>query len=148
MHQLMLVTVSVAGSGILKPDDSNSEGVRRAVYRALEADRSFVDHYCDWFVIGGRWTGWLAGLRNAASIKQMYEHYGAEADAMVLTPELYEAHLAPFAGQTALFGSDAPNFDDLAFELVGPDFLDLDEEPVDPDFVGRKWLLVVDYHCC
>jgi hypothetical protein len=61
VHQLMLVTVAVTGSDILMPDDLTSKKVRQAVHGDLQADRSFVGVRCDWFVIGGRWTGMLVG---------------------------------------------------------------------------------------
>ena len=60
MHYQMLVTTS-------RPDSATSEDARCTVYDALLNDDSFCgtggrfgSPLCDWFVIGGRWSGLLA----------------------------------------------------------------------------------------
>jgi hypothetical protein len=53
-------------------------------------------------------------------------------DAMLLTDALYAALLAEYQGQDCDCDSDG--------------YADLDYEALHPDFVGRKWLVVVDYH--
>ena len=62
--------------------------------------------------------------------RSAYEHLGYRDDAMPITQALYDALLSEFAGTN----SDR--------EL----YADLDDEELSPDFVGRKWLVVVDYH--
>jgi hypothetical protein len=59
MHHLMLVTLSL-------PDSDNSADARGSAYDQLSNDDSFVGEggrfgspLCDWFVIGGRWSGKL-----------------------------------------------------------------------------------------
>ena len=49
---------------------------------------------------------------------------------MLLTMELYVALLAQYEG----------------LSLDRDSFADLDGDELQPDFVGRKWLVVVDYH--
>jgi hypothetical protein len=127
---------------------------------------------CDWFVIGGRRSGLLADTQigpaykeavfarfpemnqqwpqrqfveaHAAELDAIWQEHGGtglspytrngfdtyDDDAVIVTPELYAALLAEYAGQVASDG----------------EFVDLDCEPVGPDFIGRKWLVVVDYH--
>lgn len=60
MHYMMLVTLALA-------EASNSEEARMQVFEALSSDTTFCGNggrfgipVCDWFVIGGRWSGALA----------------------------------------------------------------------------------------
>jgi hypothetical protein len=138
---------------------------------------------CDWFVIGGRWSGELSRYSWAKEItaqmealershdiqvwgafygdgdkqriqqelaRQFQQMWDAEApvayaaipyerdtykqngyadDAMLLTRELYDALLKEYEGQEE-----------------SEHHADLEYEPVSPAMVGRKWLVVVDYH--
>ncbi len=61
--------------------------------------------------------------------RDMYLELGYEDDAMLLTQELYDALLKEYQGQT-----DSEHH------------ADIDGETVSPAMVGRKWLVVVDYH--
>ena len=174
MHHLLLITLKA-------PADADSATVRCDVYDRLMEDNSFVGEggrfgspLCDWFVIGGRWSGLLAEIvvgdsfknavharfpklagdswpqsfvdRHRAELDALwrlhggtgpspytrsgYEDHGFPDDAMPLTIELYEALLAKYQGDS--IGADG--------------YADLDDEELQPDFVGRKWLVVVDYH--
>lgn len=67
--------------------------------------------------------------KHIAVNRGIYDHDGYEDDAMILTQELYDALLKAYEGQ-----EDSEHH------------ADLDDEPVSPDMVGRKWLVVVDYH--
>jgi len=58
-----------------------------------------------------------------------YEHYGYEDDAMLLTQELYDALLKEYEGT-----------EDSEYHA------DLEYDPIAPSMVGKKWLVVVDYH--
>ncbi len=180
MHYLMLVTLSLA-------DAPTSREAQDQVYERLVEDQSFCGDgggffsspICDWFVIGGRWSGHLQktllGAPYQAAFEQAFpvmahgsfpaslvtEHrrrlnqlwrkfggkgphpltrhdsrYGFfEDDAMIVNQALYDQCLKPYRGETAW--------------KEGPGecrFADLDEEAVDDSFIGRKWLVVVDYH--
>ena len=70
----------------------------------------------DWFVIGGRFSGCLA-------------RFGTADDAMLLTSALYDRFLAQYEGFT-----------------VDGEYVDLEGEQLSREFIGRKWLVVVDYH--
>jgi hypothetical protein len=61
--------------------------------------------------------------------RDTYQAYGYEDDAMLLSQELYDALLQEYAG-----------------EQVSEYHTDLDREDISPEMVGRKWLVVVDYH--
>jgi len=61
--------------------------------------------------------------------RNQYEAYGYEDDAMILTPGLYDALLKPYEGQ-----------------VESEHHADIEYEPVSPGMVGKKWLVVVDYH--
>jgi len=52
--------------------------------------------------------------------RDTYQHTGYEDDAMLLTQELYDALLEHYA--------------------------DLEYDDVSPAMIGKKWLVVVDYH--
>jgi hypothetical protein len=174
MHHRLLITLDF-------PPFDDSIHVRRKLYDRLMADDSFCGEggrfgspLCDWFVIGGRWSGQLAEIAIGAPYKDAvrarfpelarewwpqsiadqhgaeldalwqahggigpspytrtgYEELGHPDDAMMLTARLYEALLAEYRGQ----------------EINTDGYADLDDEALQPDFVGRKWLVVVDYH--
>ena len=173
MHSLLLVTLEPA-------DDANSESVRQQVYDCLLADPSicgdggrFWSAPCDWFVIGGAWSGLLAETvmggefqarvraltgtdgerlkqsdleRHAADLDALWQSLGGTApnrylrkdchdyghpdDAMLLSQPLYDALLSEHEGQ----------------DTDGTSFVDLDGDEISPGFIGRKWLVVVDYH--
>lgn len=174
MHYRLLITIEA-------PFDADSADVRNDVFDLLMNDDSFCGEggrfgspLCDWFVIGGRWSGMLAeqaigdhfkdamrarfpelasewnpwtlvdkhsgeldalwqahgGTGPSPYTRSGYEQHGYPDDAMSLTQALYDALLAGYAGQT----SD------------GGQYADLDDEELGSDFVGRKWLVVVDYH--
>jgi hypothetical protein len=61
--------------------------------------------------------------------RDTYKAYGYEDDAMVLSEELYDALLNEYAGQRR-----------------SEYHVDLDGEDVSREMVGRKWVVVVDYH--
>lgn len=172
MHTLMLVTVTM-------PDGATSEEARQQVHDELINDDSFCGSggrfgapLCDWFVIGGRWSGLLAetligaafkaaviakfpelnrewwpeslAARHAKELDALWREHGGtgpspytrdgyngfEDDAVIVTQKLYDTLLVKYQGEDADSGL----------------FVDLDDERVQPDFVGRKWLVVVDYH--
>lgn len=175
MHHLLLVTLA------LTKGDTSLEA-RMSARSKLMDDDSFCGEggrfgcpLCDWFVIGGRWSGFLQrqllgqGYEDAfntefpdfaaeyipdslisqhrASLDQFwrrsggrdrhpltrtgYEELGYDDDAMLINRTLYDRLLTQYAGQE--FGGDS-------------EFADLDGELVDESFIGRKWLVVVDYH--
>jgi hypothetical protein len=61
--------------------------------------------------------------------RNQYEPYGDEDDAMMLTQVLYDKLLKPYEGQ-----EDSEEHADLEYE------------PVSPKMIGKKWVVVVDYH--
>ena len=174
MHYRLLITLDC-------PAGDDSADVRDLAYTKLMDDDSFCGEggrfgspLCDWFVIGGRWSGLLAEVaigdaykaavharfpelardswpqsfvdKHSAELDALWRHHGGAGpspytrsgyeqfgypdDAMLLTQHLYDALLSGYAGQS---------FD-------GDGYADLDDEALCPDFVGRKWLVVVDYH--
>ena len=77
----------------------------------------------------------FGGTGNHPLTRSGYDHFGADDDAMLIDQFLYDRFLKPYAGCPDILGDD---------EL--PDFADLDGDEVDESFIGRKWLVVVDYH--
>ncbi len=61
--------------------------------------------------------------------RNTYKADGYEDDAMILTQELYDSLLKEYESQEE-----------------SEHHADLDEEAVSPEMVGKKWLVVVDYH--
>jgi hypothetical protein len=173
MHHRLLITI---GTG--RNDDS--ERVRKEVFNRLMSDDSFCGEggrfgspLCDWFVIGGRWSGLLgeitlgSAFKDAARIRfpelardwyphsiaekhaselnaiwqahggkgpspytrSGYEELGFEDDAAILTAVLYDALLVEYEGESTSEG-----------------YADLDDEALSRDSIGRKWLVVIDYH--
>ncbi len=178
MHYLMLVTLTTTFD--------QSLAVREKVYSTLINDDSFCGSagrfgspLCDWFVLGGRWSGTLAEARLGQTYREAllaafadivegwyperltqkypdrlndiwrevggteisplnrkgYDELGDEDDAMRIDRFLYDKFLREFDGKVC----DWPRNDRCSF-------CDLDDEPVDEAYIGRKWLVVVDYH--
>ena len=182
MHHRLLVTFN-------KDTAATSQDARDHVFEALH-DEGFCCEsgrwrtcIADWFVIGGRWSGFLSRLTWAKEFdhvvttteaehetqvwgawygdrtkqkvqrklakqfqalwdstappayigipyqRDTYKVDGYEDDAMLLTRELYDSVLYEFAGRAE---SDH--------------HADLDFDDVSPGMIGRKWLVVVDYH--
>lgn len=67
--------------------------------------------------------------------RSSYNHFGLDDDAMLVNRPLYDRFLAPHAGVAECLDGDS---------FGG--FADLDRDDVDESFIGRKWLVVVDYH--
>jgi hypothetical protein len=158
MHSLMFVTLS------MKPGETSLDARRRVQNLLLEDDSfcgdggRFGSPLCDWFVIGGRWSGKLpmallgdayqAAMgqlldRHRDALNQLWHLFGGtgehphnrsdddlgfDDDAMIVNQALYDRFLA----------GDPSRFCET--------FADLDDESVDETFIGRKWLVVVDYH--
>lgn len=129
MHYRLLVTTRQAGS---------SFEVRRHVSAWLSRNGLLIDPdtrwsggIADWYVIGGRWTGDLSGISDA-EWRDRYRGFplGYEDDAQLVTEALYDRFLAEYENDVADWSS----------------FVDLEDEPVTRAFIGRKWLVVIDYH--
>jgi hypothetical protein len=177
MHHLMLATLEMH-------DGATSSEARFRAHDLLCEDNSFAGDggrfgtpLCDWFVIGGRWSGLLtkthlgepyqaaferqfpemakgwypASLveKNRASLNRLWREFGGtgdspdtrtrydhghDDDAMPVDRALYYHFLAQYRGQSVQVEGEAGSF------------ADLDGERVDESFIGRKWLVVVDYH--
>ena len=173
MHNRLYVTLAA-------PADAGSEHIREDVFNRLMEDASFCGEggrfghpLCDWFVIGGRWSGLLADTLTAGEFtakakalpgmdaefirqsvveshtgeldalwhslrgtgpnpysRNSYLQHGYADDAMPVSEALYKALLAEYEG----IDSDGDHFSDLDFDEVNR------------GFIGRKWLVVVDYH--
>jgi hypothetical protein len=174
MHNLMLVTIAMPADATSdEVRDEVYETLMDDNSFCGEAGR-FGGPLCDGFVIGGRWSGLLAetiigpayrdtviakipefggellpqqlidshageldalwlqhcGMGPSPYTRSGYRDYGFSDDAMVVTQTLYDALLAKYADEI----------------YVTEKFIDLNDEAIGPDFVGRKWLVVVDYH--
>jgi len=175
MHHLLLITLAMS------PGATSLDARIRARSKLLEDDSfcgqggRFGSPLCDWFVIGGRWSGQLqrallgqtyedalhrefpklfrswcsdalvkkhrqglnqlwrrfGGRDNHPITRSGYEELGFDDDAMLVDRALYDHFLKPYSA--------------LESDEDGK-FADLDNEPLDESFIGRKWLVVVDYH--
>jgi hypothetical protein len=126
MHTRFLVTLG-------KDEADDSQSAREYVYNAL-TEEGFVgtgrwsSGLCDWFVIGGRWSGLLSGMR--AKGRDRLDELGHKDDAMILTESIYERLLKGYEG----IDSDDCEYADLEFERCSR------------EMIGKKWIVVVDYH--
>jgi hypothetical protein len=173
-HRLLITLAMPAGAASL-------EARIRTRCKLLEDDSfcgeggRFGSPLCDWFVIGGRWSGCLeeellsqqyqtelswkfpdldqgsfltsliekhrpeldqlwrrfGGQGSHPITRSGYDELGAEDDALLVDKGLYDHFLKPFHGLD--YGDDS-------------EFADLDGDAVDESFIGRKWIVVVDYH--
>ena len=128
MHYRLLVTTGQARSSL---------EARNAARLLLPALGFVIDHtqlwpsgVADWFVIGGRFTGSLAGISDAEWENRDHgATLGHEDDAQLVTAELYDRLLAR--------------------QEEWPDsshYADLERTPLSRRFIGWKWLVVIDYH--
>jgi hypothetical protein len=127
----------------------------------------------DWFVIGGRWSGLLAetqmrgefkvkvraleGMNSYFLTQSVIDGHAGELDAMWhslggLGPNPYSrsSYIQYGYPDDAMLVSE-PLYDALLAGHEGCDnecehFADLDGDEVSRAFIGRKWLVVVDYH--
>jgi hypothetical protein len=82
MHYRMLVAFS-------KEMAETSEEARSYVFETLIADSSFIGGgrfgaaYCDWFVVGGRWSGELSRATWARDVQQQIDDLEKEAGIQV-----------------------------------------------------------------
>ncbi len=75
----------------------------------------------------------FGGTRGHPLCRSNYDQLGADDDAVLVDQFLYERFLKPgFTG--SIHGT------------ASPDVTDLDGDDIDESFIGRKWLVVVDYH--
>jgi hypothetical protein len=134
MHYRLFITIT--------PDESpaTSEAVRRQVVRELDWDPTFcheggrfAHRVCDYFVIGGRWSGLFQSAPPDPAVDEDAT-LGHPADARPLTTALYDEWLAEFVGQSLVRDEEHCRF------------VDLEDEPLSRRTIGRKWLVVVDYH--
>ena len=179
MHYLMLITLTMQAS------DTSGDARKRAQALLME-DPSFCGEggrfyspLCDWFVIGGRWSGLLQetllgqayqdafkrdfpemtsgwfpsdlAIKHRDSLNRLWQQFGGtganpvtrsgsdelgrEDDAMLVDQALYDQFLKEYHGEECRRES-----------TDGGSFADLDHEEVAESFIGRKWLVVVDYH--
>jgi len=77
----------------------------------------------------------FGGTGSSPLMRSGYDERGADDDAMPVNQFLYDHFLKPYSGMDSQIGDDK-----LA------DFADLDGDEVGESFIGRKWLVVVDYH--
>lgn len=175
MHHRLLITLAME-------DGATSLDTRSSTRSKLLEDDSFCGEggrfgspLCDWFVLGGRWsgmlkeqllgqdfrdafqrefpelaTGWFATdllEKHRHALDQLWRRFGGQGahpltrsgydelgdddDAMLIDAALYERFLKEYRGFE--FGANS-------------EFADLDGDAVDEGFIGRKWLVVVDYH--
>ena len=172
MHYLMLVTLAL-------DDATTSLDARRQAMDFLLADDSFcgeggrfVSPLCDWFVIGGRWSGMLKETLLGDAYKAAFRQEFPEMYSGYFPALLVDKHRDRLNQIWQRFGGTGPHpatrssYDDLGCDddamlvdqplydhFLAEDscqhcetFADLDDEPVDETFIGRKWLVVVDYH--
>jgi hypothetical protein len=180
MHYLMLVTLTMS------PGASSLDTRIRAHAKLIDDDSfcgeggRFGSPLCDWFVLGGRWSGVLqeaklgkphqealarefpqiagghyypadlavthkerlnqlwqqaGGSGDSPLTRSNYDELGQDDDAMLVDQTLYERFLRKHEGQ-----SGTPP------ECADGHVVDLDDDDIDASFIGRKWLIVVDYH--
>ena len=174
MHYRLLVTIAL-------PTDWTSKQVRSEVYKRLARRKWFWrggGRYgaplCDWFVIGGRWTGLLAEtVITSRYWKALYARF-PELDQDSWPWSVIEEHAGELDALWSKHGGTGPNpYTRSSFEERGyPDdamivtrklyqkllrchagtsydpeaVIDLDNEVLGPGVIGRKWVVVIDYH--
>jgi hypothetical protein len=127
---------------------------------------------CDWFVIGGRWSGRLQKALLGDTYQAAFRQGFPDMVSGSFSSGLVEKHHDQLNQLWQRFGGtgEHPYNRDGYDHLGGEDdamlvnqalydhflardpgqncetFADLDDEPVSETFIGRKWLVAVDYH--
>jgi hypothetical protein len=173
MHHRLLITLDF-------PADADSADVRIKAFNQLVNDDSFCGEggrfgspLCDWFVIGGRWSGLLAKITIGAAFKDavrarfpelagewwpqaIADQHGAELDDIwqaqggngpsPYTRSSYEHLGYPDDAMILTPGLYEALLSEYAGESRSDGHADLDDEELGPDCIGRKWLTLIDYH--
>lgn len=129
MHNRLLVTTHRART---------STEARWRVYNGLRDGGFLVDQnkrwsggIADYFLIGGRFTGVLAEIGPHERLARDHgAKLGYEDDALLLTDDLYDEFLEQYE----------------EWSKADTEYVDLEYEELDRSFIGRKWLVIVDYH--
>jgi len=157
-------------------DDGRIEEIQRNVFRVLE-ENNFVGESgfysnckADWFVIGGRWSGYLQGIKideweemskhmedreelqelwerlggsgKAPHLRSTYLSLGHEDDTMPLDNELLKAlkKQKDFLKNTEIAIIGMGNY--IVDEMNMGEFLNKDEK----NLIDNYWITVIDYH--
>lgn len=203
MHYRLIVTFD-------KKHAKNSLEARGYAFKTLGSDPTFcyadaqpglfASGVCDWFVIGGRWSGeltnakldqkkikkvneefeeeygwWVGGKTGVDEKKRKlqyesvfnqyfpnfkgelpawrdhYQQLGYEDDAAIVDKVLYESILKKYKGDRqgwSYHKSDDANGEKL-YTWKDLHFADLDGDYLEKgkDVIGKKWIVVIDYHC-
>lgn len=183
MHFRLLVTMNQSRA-------KTSSQAREVVFRELGSDPDFSgdNGICDWFVIGGRWSGDLTNVQlSQAKLKALgkefekkhgwyinsenseedrrrqyatlfkkyfpsfkgeipawrdtYKHEGFDDDAQILTDKLYDAVLKQYEVNLGVVEKEYDGY-----KWKEHYYKDLDGDTISRDMVGKKWVVVVDYH--
>lgn len=140
MHSRMLATINI-------DDADESSKARHLIYDRLlaegftEGGGHWPEGACDWFVIGGRWSGDLNDpvtqkmLESVEGERDSYNEYGYEDDAKIVTDEIWERLFRSYYE-----GSAAEKYADIWDANDNAPVTDKES------LVGKKWVVVVDYH--
>jgi hypothetical protein len=126
-------------------EGDTSESVRRRVLGRLEEEgfagtSVFIQHPCDWFVIGGRWSGVLSG--EPVSPRDSYCDIGYEDDAAILTEPLWDKFVTG-GKQYPIEGPQEILWEGVAFIYLDHPYSGLVKESA---IGGSKWIVVLDIH--
>jgi hypothetical protein len=164
------------------PMTATSAEVRAEVEARLASDTSFCGDggrfgspLCDWFVIGGRWSGYLAEITMGSAYDQALQSECPELAGKFFTQDAIERNRDKLTELWSRFGGkgvspylrdayshygdedDAMKVDRAIYDAVlrrysgesecgHVEFMDLDGDPVRESFIDRKWVAVIDYH--
>lgn len=175
MHHRMLITLTTT------PGATSLDARIQARSKLLEDDSfcgqggRFGSPLCDWFVIGGRWSGRLKEQLLGADYRDALQREFPDFTNGWFATSLIEKYRHDLDQLWRRFGGcfghpitrssyeelgeedDAMLIDAALYERFlkqhhgleiddDPRFADLDGDPVDDWFIGCKWIIVVDYH--
>ncbi len=175
MHHRLLITLAMTAGA------TSLDARIRARSKLLEDDSfcgqggRFGAPLCDWFVIGGRWSGMLKDQLLGMDYQDALRHEFPDFTNGCFATSLIEKHRHGLDQLWRRFGGcgahpitrsgydelgdedDAMLIDAALYERFlkqhhgleiddDPRFADLDGDAVDDWFIGCKWIVVVDYH--
>lgn len=131
MHHLLYVTVPIEKTTL---EDARSYVHQWLLDEGFTSEGRFSNAPSDWFVIGGRWSGYL--LEEQPPITDTYATTGFLHDAQLIDERIWEKIKDGF-GEIIEEGG-------AVIDTEGDDYSC--EDVVKEEFIGKRYVVVVDFH--
>lgn len=130
-----------------KDDYANSQDARESAESLLTENGFCGDGYfncgkADWFVVGGRWSGYLKDWEQKDYVnRNAYDTQGHDDDAQICTQSIIDNMEKGNAFKKS-------ELTDSVIEYFDPDNFETGElsKELMQEWIDKKWLVMIDYH--